>query len=161
MSLVGVARLLDRLTRAACLIALAVLSAAVLAIVVLRYGFGTGFLRLQDTAAYSFAALLILSVPVTLAAGGHVRVDVLSARLGPTYLRRADLVALVAFLLPVFGLIVWAWWPDLRYAWTIREASVETGGLPGLFLLKTLLPVSAVLTMIQGCAVALAARRPA
>lgn len=143
---------LDRVTRVVCGLSGLVLVLSVLTIVVLRYGFGTGFIRLQDLATYAFAIFLILSLPVCLAQGGHVRVEVLSERLSPAYLRRADTVALVVFLLPVFGLILWAYWPDLRYSWRIREASMETGGLRGLYLVKTVLPVASVLMILQGLA---------
>ncbi|UUP18153.1 TRAP transporter small permease subunit [Nitratireductor thuwali] len=131
------------------------LVATVLAVVMLRYGFGMGFIWLQDFAAYAFAVFLALSVPVCLAQGGHVRVDVVSERMPPGYLRWADLFALIVFLVPVFGLAIWAYWPDLRYSWAIREASVETGGLPGLFIIKTALPVSALLVIVQGIAAVL------
>jgi TRAP-type mannitol/chloroaromatic compound transport system permease small subunit len=145
----------DRLTALICAAALAVLVAAILAIVILRFGFDMGFIKLQNLAGYAFAVLLILSVPYCLARGGHVRVDVLSERLPPSYLRRADLVALVAFLIPVFGLMVWAFLPDLRYSWSIREGAVETGGLGGVYLVKTMVAVSGLLMILQGLAAVL------
>ncbi|WP_338048886.1 TRAP transporter small permease subunit [Rhodobaculum claviforme] len=146
---------LDGLARVVCGTAAAVLVTLVLSIVVLRYGFGTGSIKLQDGATYAFAVFLIFSLPVCLARGGHVRVEVLSERLPPGYIRAADAVALVVFLIPVFGLILWAGWSDLAFAWRIREASVETGGLPGLYLVRTALPVAAVLMIVQGVAAVL------
>lgn len=151
----NIAALLDRITRAACMVAVLMLVAAVLTIVVLRYGFGVGYIGLQDFANYAFAILLALSVPVCLAQGGHVRVEVISERMGPSYLRIADAVSLILFLIPAFGLLIWAYWPELRYAWQIREASIETGGLPGLYLVKTTLPIAAGLTIVQGIAAVL------
>lgn len=145
----------DRLTAWACAASLVALVAAVLAIVILRFGFDMGFIKLQNLAGYAFAVLLILSVPYCLARGGHVRVDVLSERLPPSYLRRADLVALLAFLIPVFGLMVWAFLPDLRFSWSIREGAVETGGLGGVYLVKTMVAVSGVLMILQGLAAVL------
>ena len=146
---------LDRLARIVCGTAAAVLVTLILTIVVLRYGFGTGSIRLQDGAAHAFAVFLIFSLPVCMAQGGHVRVEVLSERLSPGYLRAADTVALVLFLIPVFGLILWAGWSDLAYSWRIREGSVQTGGLPGLYLVRSALPVAAVLMIVQGVAAVL------
>ena len=60
---------------------------------------------------------------------------------------------LLLFLIPVFGLMVWASLPDLAYSWQIREGAVETGGLGGVFLIKTMLPVSGILMILQGAAV--------
>lgn len=146
------ARWCDHGTRVICGVALAVLVGCVLGIVLLRFGFDMGFIKLQNLAGYAFAVLLILSLPYCLARGGHVRVDVLSERLPPAYLWRADLVALVVFLVPVFGVMVWAFWPDLRYAWAIREGSVETGGLGGVYLVKSTVAVAGVLMIVQGVA---------
>ncbi|MFU8881373.1 MAG: TRAP transporter small permease subunit [Rhodobacterales bacterium] len=138
-----------------CAAALALLVAAVLAIVLLRFGFDMGFIRLQNLAGYAFAVLLILSLPYCLARGGHVRVDVLSERLSPAYLWRADLVALLAFLIPVFGLMIWAFLPDLRFSWAIREGAIETGGLGGVYLVKSTVALSGALMIVQGIAAVL------
>ncbi|SIO02447.1 TRAP-type mannitol/chloroaromatic compound transport system, small permease component [Rhodovulum sp. ES.010] len=151
-------RWLDRAALALCILAGLFLTGAVLAIVVLRYGFGAGFIELQDAAAYAFAVLMAFSLPVTLARNGHVRVEVVSERLPPGYLRAADALALVLFLVPVFGLLIRAFLPDLAYAWSIREGSVETGGLGGLYLVKTALPVAAALMILQGVAQVLGRR---
>ncbi|MBK5934291.1 C4-dicarboxylate ABC transporter substrate-binding protein [Rhodovulum imhoffii] len=148
----ALARWLDKLSLAICVTAGMFLTGATLLIVVLRYGYGAGFIQLQDAAAYAFTVLLAFSLPVTLARGGHVRVEVLSERMPSGYVRVADTGALILFLIPVFALMLYAYWPDLRYAWSIREASLETGGLGGLYLVKTTLPVSAALMIVQGVA---------
>jgi TRAP-type mannitol/chloroaromatic compound transport system permease small subunit len=119
----------------------------------LRFGFDTGFIQLQNLAGYAFAILMILSLPYCLRRGGHVRVEVFSERLPVRYLRVADSVALVAFLIPVFGLLAWVWMPDLIYSWSIREGAIETGGLGGIYLVKTAIPLSGVLMILQGIAV--------
>jgi len=156
----AVCRWLDRLTLLLTGAAGLVLVGMVLVNVVLRYGFGTGSIRMQDLAAYAFAVFLILSLPVTLARGGHVRVEVFSERLPPGYLRAADALALVLFLIPLFGLILWAGWADLAYAVTIREGSLTPGGLGGLWLVKAMLPVAAGLMIVQGIAAVLAPPAP-
>jgi TRAP-type mannitol/chloroaromatic compound transport system permease small subunit len=153
--IIGLGNVLDRVTRGVCAIACALLVTSILAIVVLRYGFGVGFIWLQEFAGYAFAIFLALSVPVCMARDGHVRVDIVSDRMPGGYLRAADRVALVFFLIPVFGLALWAWLPDLSYSWSILEGSVETGGLPGLFLVRTALPLSAALMIVQGIAAVL------
>jgi len=151
---------LDRATLILCGAAGLVLVAMVLVNVVLRYGFGTGSIAMQDLAAYAFAVFLITSLPVCLARGGHVRVEVFSERMGPGYLRAADTVALIVFLIPLFGLIVWAGWGALAESWRVREGSVTPGGLGGLYMVKTVLPVAAVLMIVQGIAAVLDPPRP-
>ena len=151
-----VCRALDRATLLVCGGAGIVLVAMVLINVVLRYGFGMGSIKLQDLAAYAFAVFLITSLPVCLARGGHVRVEVLSERLPPAYLRGADAVALVLFLIPLFSLVIWAGWGDLVYSWHVSEGSSTPGGLGGQYLVKTVLPVAAALMIVQGVAAVLA-----
>lgn len=156
-----VCRALDRATLVVCAGAGIVLVLMVLFNVVLRYGFGVGSIKLQDLASYAFAVFLITSLPVCLARGGHVRVEVLSERLSPAYLRRADSVALVLFLIPLFGLIIHAGWGDLVYSWRVAEGSSTPGGLGGQYLVKTVLPVAAGLMIAQGVAAILAPQRRA
>ncbi|MGY6535662.1 MAG: TRAP transporter small permease subunit [Pararhodobacter sp.] len=151
-----VCRCADRATLVVCGGAGLVLAVMVLVNVVLRYGFGWGSIKLQDLAAYAFAVFLITSLPVTLARGGHVRVEVLSERLPSGYLRAADTIALFVFVIPLFGLIIWAGWNDLLFVWSIREGSLTPGGLGGLWLVKTMLPVASALMILQGVAAVLA-----
>lgn len=146
------ARWLDLATLWAGAAAGGVLVLMVLVNVVLRYGFGTGGIEMQDLASYAFAVFLILSVPLCHARGGHVRVEVLSERLPASYLKRADGLAWLLFLAPIFGLIVWAGWGDILFSWQIAEGSTTPGGLGGLYLVKTTLPVAAVLMIVQGLA---------
>jgi TRAP-type mannitol/chloroaromatic compound transport system permease small subunit len=47
----------------------------------------------------------------------------------------------VLFTLPVFGLMLWNAWPLAAASWAIFEGSRETGGLPGLFLVKSTIVV--------------------
>lgn len=148
-------RVLDRVTLALCAVAGWTMLAMVLVNVVLRYGFGVGSIKLQDLATYGFAVFLILSVPLALSRGAHVRVEMVSERLGPAYLRWADAVAWVAIVVPLFGLIVWAGWRDLAFSWKIGEGSVTPGGLGQIYLVKTALPMASVLMILQGLAVLL------
>ena len=146
------ARGLDRLTLWLGMAAASVLAGMVLVNVVLRYGFGTGSIKMQDLAGYAFAVLVILSVPLCHARGGHVRVEVLSERLPAGWLRGADAAAWALFLTPVFGLILWAGWGDVLFSWRIAEGSSTPGGLGGYYLVKTALPVAAGLMIVQGLA---------
>ena len=146
---------LDRLALWLCVATAALLTVMVLIIVVMRYGFGQGHLQLQELATYAFAVLVAFSVPVCLARDGHVRVEVFSEKMPPAYRYWADVAALFLFLIPLFGLIIWAWAPQLAYSWAIKEASLETGGLGGLFLIKTALPLAAGMMIVQGIAMVL------
>lgn len=143
-----------------CQLLLALIFTGQLTVVILRYVFGMGFIELQDAVAYSFATLAVLGLPVAQAQDVHVRVDIFRAGQSPARQARIDQAGILVFLIPVFALIIWWVWPDVAYSWSIRERSVETGGLPGLFLVKSMLPLACGLMILQGLAsFAVAARR--
>ncbi|SDJ78527.1 TRAP transporter small permease subunit [Aliiruegeria lutimaris] len=140
------------LTRRICQFLLGLIFIGQMAVVILRYVFGVGFIELQDAIAYSFAALVVLGLPVALVLDSHVRVDVIRTRQSEATKKWFDRFGTVFFLIPVFGLTIWWVWPDIAFSWSIRERSVETGGLPGLYLVKTTLPVACALMILQGIA---------
>lgn len=146
----------DKVTRIACLVMAGLIFGALLTVVVLRYVYGIGFLQLQDAANYAFAALVVLGIPVAYRAGAHVRVDIFRANMTLMTARAIDIVAYFLLVIPVFGIALWYVWPDIAFSWSIREGSLETGGLPGYFLVKTTFPVACVLMIFQGLAIVFA-----
>nr|WP_319387108.1 TRAP transporter small permease subunit [uncultured Roseibium sp.] len=110
-----------------------------LSMVLMRYLLGFGFLEIQDAVNYAFASLVALSVAVSFEADKHVRVDVFRQRLTEAANRRIDWLGDMALALPVFVIMLWMAYPLVRSSWIIFEGSPETGGLPGLFLVKTCL----------------------
>ena len=143
---------LHRLTLYGCVGLLALLLCSETLIVILRYCFGIGFLELQDFAAYVFASLFMLGLPAALVMNRHVRVDVIRERQSLKSRRRVDHAATVVLLVPVFVLCLYWVYPDIAYAWKIREGSRETGGLGGVYLIKSVLPLTCVLMIMQAVA---------
>ncbi|WP_143089833.1 TRAP transporter small permease subunit [Tropicimonas isoalkanivorans] len=148
----GIAAHVHRVTQRICQLLLGLIFIGQLVVVILRYVFGMGFIELQDAVAYSFATLVVLGLPVAQALDVHVRVDVLRANQTRQTQALFDRVGIIALLIPVFGLTIYWVWPDIVYSWSIREASAETGGLPGLFLVKSMLPLACALMILQGVA---------
>ncbi len=148
----ALARRIDHATCSVCQGLLGLLVLGLLAGGILRYVFGVGFIELQDAVAYAFAALVVLSVPGAQASDTHVRVDVLRGGQVPWLRDLTDRAGIIGLLLPVYGLTIWYVWPDIAYSWSIREGSVETGGLPGLFVVKSALPLACALMILQGLA---------
>ncbi len=142
--------LLHRLTGLVCIFLLSGMVISEIAVVLLRYVYGIGFLQLQDFAAYSFAALVVLGIPYALAEDAHVRVDVFREKQSLSSQLAVDRAGVVLFLFPVFLLTLTSVWPDVLYAWSISEGSRETGGLPGLYLVKSALPLACILMLFQG-----------
>ncbi len=117
--------------------------------VLLRYIYDVGFLKLHDFALYSFSVLVVMSIIYTYGRNNHVRVDVFREKQQPKMQQLVDVISIVLFLIPFFFLTLYWVWPDIVYAWQITEGSRETGGLPGLFIVKSSLPLMCILMIAQ------------
>lgn len=128
-----------------------------LLIVILRKGFGIGSIALQESVLYAHAAVIMIGIAYTWRADEHVRVDVFYGRLSARHRALIDLSGMLLLLLPLciflclisidYVLSSWGWTPR---GWTGQlEGSPEAGGLPLVFALKTLLPVMALLLLVQ------------
>ena len=129
-----------------------VMAVLVLVIVVLRYGFNTGAIAAQETVQYLHAAIFMLGAAVAVQADQHVRVDIFYRRFSARQQAWVNGLGHVVFTLPLCGLIGWGSWDYVTDSWSAREASPEPGGLPFVYLLKTLIPAMAVLLALQGLA---------
>ena len=119
-------------------------------VVMLRYLFQIGSIAMQESSLYLHAALFLLGAAYTLKKDGHVRVDIFYRDFSAKRKALVDLLGTLLLLLPVCGFLLWTSWDYVSTAWSIREGSQETGGLPYIYLLKTLIPVAVVLLMVQG-----------
>ncbi len=119
-------------------------------IVILRYLFDFGSIALQESMVYLHASLFLLGGAYTLKQDGHVRVDIFYQRFTPEQKAWVNLIGAAFFLLPMCFFIGGMSWDYVTSAWSLREGSREAGGLPFVYLLKSLIPLSALLLALQG-----------
>ena len=124
-------------------------------VVVLRYLFNTGSIALQESITYLHACVFMLGAAYTLKQGGHVRVDIFYQKFSPLTRAWVDLLGTLLLLFPVCGFMFFSSLDYVAASWALYEGSREAGGLDGVFLLKTLIPLAAVLLMLQGCSMLL------
>ncbi|MBX3724882.1 MAG: TRAP transporter small permease subunit [Xanthomonadales bacterium] len=122
------------------------------ALVALRYGAGRGSIAAQELVLHLNAVAFMLGGAWTLLRDGHVRVDVLQQRWSPRTRARVELAGLLLLLLPFCAVLFWTSLDYVAASWRLREASREVGGLPGLYLIKALIPLSALLLAMAGLA---------
>jgi TRAP-type mannitol/chloroaromatic compound transport system permease small subunit len=120
------------------------------AVVMLRYLFQLGWIAMQESILYLHASLFLLGTAYTLRKDGHVRVDIFYRGFSARRKALVDLLGTLFLLLPVCGFLLWASWDYVATAWSIHEGSQEAGGLPYVYLLKTLIPLTALLLIVQG-----------
>ena len=129
-----------------------VMALVAFAVVVLRYGFQYGRVDLQESITYLHAAVITLCMGYTLARDAHVRVDIFYARMTPRARLIVNLAGDALLLLPTAAAILYYSWDYMIISWTVLERSPEISGLPGVFLLKTLMPLMAAALVAQALA---------
>lgn len=121
-------------------------------IVILRYVFDTGWIALQESVTYLHALVFMLGAAYTLKHNGHVRVDIIYQHCSAKTRAWIDCLGTLLLLMPVSGFIIWSSWEYVSVSWNILESSPNSGGLPGLFLLKSCIIAMAILLISQGLA---------
>jgi TRAP-type mannitol/chloroaromatic compound transport system permease small subunit len=118
-------------------------------IVLLRYVFGISSIATNESVLYLHAALFMLAAGYTLLVDGHVRVDIFYGRMSDAGKNAIDLFGHVVLLIPSMLTMLYWTWPSVRNAWAILEGPISVGGIPAVFLLKSLIPVFCVLLLLQ------------
>ncbi len=126
-------------------------------VVVARYFFDAGWIWLQESVTWMHALVFMLAAAWTLGLDEQVRVDVFYRDMPPRRRAMVDLAGVLLLLMPFCVFLLVVCWDYVAASWRIGEASREAGGLPGLFLLKTVMLVMPVLLLLQGLALAVRA----
>lgn len=127
-------------------------------VVTLRYVFDLGWIWMQESVVWMHAAVFMLAAAYTLRRDEHVRVDIFYRGLDPRRRALVNIAGSLLLLMPVMVFLIVTSLDYVSVSWSIREGSREAGGLPFPFvpLLKSLIPVTAVLVIVQGLAQLLA-----
>jgi len=123
-------------------------------VVIMRYVFGINYIWLQELIVWLFGIMFLLTAAYALLVDEHVRVDIFYRDASPRRKAIVNFIGTYLFLFPVCILIVWAAGPYIYRAWDVMEGSREASGLPGVFLLKSMIPAFAILVALAGFSLA-------
>lgn len=127
------------------------------AVVVLRYLYGTSFIKLQESVIYLHATLFMLGAGYTWLHDGHVRVDVFYGEATPKTKALVDLLGVLTCVIPFCVVVITVSWPFVRRSWAVLEGPLHYGGIKAVFLLKTLVLLFALLLLLQAIAIVIRA----
>ncbi len=122
------------------------------AVVLLRYGLGIGTIWLQESVIYMHAAVFMLASAFTLRQDSHVRVDIFYRRFSSRAQAWINALGSLLLLLPFSVFITLLSWDFAAQSWAIGEVSADPGGIAGVYLLKSLLPLMGLLLILQALA---------
>lgn len=121
-------------------------------VVILRYVLNIGSIAMQESAMYLHAIIFLGASGYTLKQDDHVRVDVFYRNMSPKKQALINSLGTLFLLTPVCLFIGIMSWEYIVSSWSIRETSNDPGGLPFIYLLKSLLLVMVVSLLLQGFA---------
>lgn len=119
------------------------------AVVVLRYGFSLGWIWLQESITYLHAMVFLLAAAWTYQLDAHVRVDIYYRDASATCKAWVNLAGCVLFLIPFCLFMLFIGWDYVYPSLKLLEGSREAGGLPLVYLLKSLILLFPVLLLMQ------------
>lgn len=125
------------------------------AVAILRYALGMGWVWMQDAYVWANAILFMMAAAPTLLHEKHVRVDFIYGGMGPKYRAWVDLLGSVFLLLPSVIAIAILCFPYVRDSWKRMEATLDVGGMPGVYLLKSVLILFCIPLAAQGISLAI------
>lgn len=118
-------------------------------VVLLRYVFGVSSIAVNESVLYMHASLFMLGAGYTLLVDDHVRVDIFQAKASTRGKALIDVLGHVVLLVPSMLALLWWSWPSVRNAWAIQEGPISVGGIPAVFMLKSLIPAFCLLLLVQ------------
>ncbi|WP_223671253.1 TRAP transporter small permease subunit [Kangiella shandongensis] len=124
----------------------------VILVLILRNWFDLSAIALQESVTYMHAAVFMLGAAFALKHNDHVRVDVFYQSFSPRKKALVNMSGFVLLLLPVC-LFIFIYCKDyVLFSWALREDSNQPGGIPFMYLLKSLLLAMPVALILQGFA---------
>jgi len=118
-------------------------------VVILRYGFNLGWIWLQESVTYLHATVFMLAAAWAWQTDDHVRVDIFYRDRTPQQKARINLLGTVLFVVPFCVFLLLYSWEYVLNSWVAREGSREAGGLPLVYLEKSLIILLPVLLLLQ------------
>ena len=126
-----------------------ILAFALCGVVIFRYGFGIGATWLSELAAWLMVCVCMLGMSFTLHQDKHVRLDIFYCQFSQ---RQKDMINSLGhcfFVLPFCVFVVVNSFDFVSQSWQLQESSAEAGGLPGLFIAKTMILLGPALLFIR------------
>ncbi len=118
--------------------------------VVSRYAFNRSSVFTQELEWWLFGMVYLLAAGYTMLHNEHVRVDIVYSKLSPRRQAWVDLALIFVMLFPSCLLILYTTWPFLKASWLVNEGSPDPGGIPGRWILKSVIVLGFVLLFVQG-----------
>jgi TRAP-type mannitol/chloroaromatic compound transport system permease small subunit len=118
--------------------------------VIARYVFSAPTIWAFDMTYMLYGTMFMLGAHYALLKGAHIRTDMLYEKYSDRKKGLVDSIAYLLFFFPGMALFFFASVDEAYHAWSIMERSEQTAWRPLLAPFKTVVPLTALLLIIQG-----------
>ncbi len=118
--------------------------------VIVRYAFNAPTIWAYDISYMVYGSHFMLGATYCLYKGGHIRTDVFYEKFSVRWQGRVDAILYLFFFFPGMIYFFLAGWEEALHSWEILEESLMSPWRPALYPFKTVIPIAALLIMIQG-----------
>lgn len=132
-----------------------ILACVIMYDVIGRRFFATGSFKLQELEWHLHGAIAVLAFGYAYLKDAHVRIDIFAARIGARRRLWLELFSIILFLIPFMLLLFWFSYDFAERSYIRGETSNGGVGLSHRWIIKSAIPVSAILTILGGASVAL------
>lgn len=128
------------------------LIAVILLQVVMRYGFNRGLVPLEELMWHLYAVAFMFGMAYSITNDSHIRVDIVHMNLPRRAQHVLEILGILLLLFPFLWVLFdhsvgWAY-----EAWRVNEASANPTGLPYRWIIKSVVPLTAVLMFLAALA---------
>lgn len=119
-------------------------------VVILRYGFGLGYVWLQELFVWINGAAFLSAAAYGFQEDVHVRVDIFYARANSHQKAWINIAGVVFFLFVTCGALFYLSFPQVVTSWRLGERSESPFGLGHAYLLKSFVLLFCVICILHG-----------
>ncbi len=138
-----------------CGLLLLLLTGVIMYDVIGRRFFNTGSFVISDLEWHLHGAIAILCFGYAYLRDAHVRIDIFVHRMSARFRLQLEFWAIVLFVFPFLGLLFWFGLEFAERAFVRNEGPTGGMGLPNRWIIKSAIPLSALLTALAALSVAL------
>ncbi len=117
--------------------------------VILRAFFNINFVVLQELIMYLHAIIFMFGISYTLKEDAHVKIDILYSTLQKKTKALISISGILLFIMPMSIFLIYISMGMTIQSWLIFEGSSEAGGLNLVFILKSIIPLTGLLILLQ------------
>ena len=107
--------------------------------VIAHYFFNWIFIPIQELIIYLHSSIFMLGIVYAFSEDKHVRIDIFYQAYPSRKKNKVNIMGLILLLIPFFGFVLFISFDYVMASWSKLEGSAESGGLPFVYGLKSLI----------------------